>query len=188
MEFNRKSSEAAFSVTGTNHQEDWNSLAWHYQNKLGKVKRFVLTLIRGWIILLNGFSEGKPFFTFLWGFYLISQQERPVKGTRASPELLSLHYSAVSGSNTGIIASSFHLIMSVSVFLVFSLNFLVLEFSQARRDQRWCCRPRNPWFKTVSDSFLKTLHKSQLFPQEVNFPATICVVSHPLAAAKFSNY
>lgn len=147
-EFNRESCEAAISVTGTNHQEDWNALAWHYQSKLGKVKRFVLTLPRGWIILLNGFSEGKPFSAVLWGFYLMSQQERPVKGTRASPELLSPHYSAVSGSNTAIIVSSFHLIMSLVGFQIFSLNFLGLEFSQARRDPRCCCRPRNPWFKT----------------------------------------
>jgi len=56
MELNRENFEAAFSVTGTNHQEDWNALAWCYQNKLAKVKRFVLTLIHGWIILLNGFS------------------------------------------------------------------------------------------------------------------------------------
>lgn len=152
MEFNRESCEAGYFVTGTNHQEDWNALAWHYQNDLGKVKRFVLTFIRGWIILLNGFSKGKPFLTVLWEFYLMSQQERPVKGTRASPELLNFLYSAVTGSNSGIIANSFHSMMSLVGFQLgvwfFSLNFLVWEFSQGRRDPRCCCRWRNPWLKT----------------------------------------
>lgn len=40
----------------------------------------------------------------------------------------------------------------------------------------------------ISDSFVKTLHKSQLFPQEVNFPAMTRVISHPLAGVKFSHY
>lgn len=46
----------------------------------------------------------------------MSQQERPGKGTRASPELLSLHHTAVSGSNTDITASPFHLTMSLVSF------------------------------------------------------------------------
>lgn len=128
MEFNRESCEAGYFVTGTNHQEDWNALAWHYQNDLGKVKRFVLTFIRGWIILLNGFSKGKPFLTVLWEFYLMSQQERPVKGTRASPELLNFLYSTVTGSNSGIIANSFHSVMSLVGFQL-GICFFFLKFS-----------------------------------------------------------
>lgn len=125
MEFNRESCEAGYFVTGTNHQEDWNALAWHYQNNLGKVKRSVLTFICGWIILLNGFSEAKPFLTVLWEFYLMSQQERPLKGSRASPELLNLPYSAVTGSNTGIIANSFN---SATSLVGFQLAFFVFVF------------------------------------------------------------
>lgn len=60
----------------------------------------------------------------------MSQQERPVKGTRASPELLNLPYSAVTGSSTGIIANSFHSIISLVGFqlgLVFGLFFFSLN-------------------------------------------------------------
>lgn len=54
----------------------------------------------------------------------MNQQERPVKGTRASPELLNLPYSAVNGSSTGIIANSFNSVMSLVGFqLVFFVGF-----------------------------------------------------------------
>lgn len=53
----------------------------------------------------------------------MSQQERPVKGTRASPELLNLPYSAVTGSSTDIIANSFHSIMSLVGFQLGLLCF-----------------------------------------------------------------
>lgn len=58
----------------------------------------------------------------------MSQQERPVKGTRASPELLNLPYSAVTGRNTGIIANSFHSIMSLAGFQLGFLGYF-LKFS-----------------------------------------------------------
>lgn len=58
----------------------------------------------------------------------MSQQERPVKGTRASPELLNLPYSAVTGSNSGIIANSFHSMMSLVGFQL-GVWFFFLKFS-----------------------------------------------------------
>lgn len=44
-----------------------------------------------------------------------------MKGTKASLKMLSLHYSTVSGSNGGIIASLFHLIMSLVIFQFFEI-------------------------------------------------------------------
>lgn len=55
----------------------------------------------------------------------MSQQERPLKGSRASPELLNLPYSAVTGSNTGIIANSFN---SATSLVGFQLAFFVFVF------------------------------------------------------------
>lgn len=104
----KQSCEAAFYVTGTNYQEDWDALTWHYRSKLGKVERFVLTLICGWdnSVKLTFWGETN-FDSLLFATVLLNE---PVKktgeGHQGKPCLLSLCCPAGSGSSVAIIAIS----------------------------------------------------------------------------------
>lgn len=61
------------------------------------------------------------------------QQERPVKGTRASPALLSFYQPAVSGNNIDIIASSCLMIISFRALqfcYCFCFPYIIIFWSQ----------------------------------------------------------